>query len=232
MTRTRSDPLLSNTREIMGAAKRLLDLFPDTPSSLREERAMNAREFHSWVKRTNPHAKTSLKEVKKLFAVMSAETIDAEFGHTSSTRKIRIRGTSGKILGPNFIHTQSAIGRKLASDFNVSMNFLYMFFRAFSFRQFFQGLHKDSHDTELLIPPGYRIRGLLAAVYSSRTLDHVFEPVIADMQREWTRAMVDDHPKRAKWIRIRGYCHLLTTVVSFSLSDLFHAFIKVLKLGI
>jgi hypothetical protein len=62
----------------------------------------------------------------------------------------------------------------------------------------------------LSIPPGTRTRGLLSFLFSARTMEHVFDPVLADHQAEWSDAMIAKHAWHARWISVRVYWHLGT----------------------
>jgi len=59
------------------------------------------------------------------------------------------------------------------------------------------------------LPPASRVRGLLRFVFSQRTCDLVFDPVVADVQQEWIEAVAAGRKWHAAWVRVRGYLTLL-----------------------
>jgi hypothetical protein len=66
----------------------------------------------------------------------------------------------------------------------------------------------------LLTPPGMRLRGVLAVVYSTKTCQTVFEPLLADVQAEWLAAHAAGRSGRAEWYRVRGYFYVLQHVLA------------------
>jgi len=40
----------------------------------------------------------------------------------------------------------------------------------------------------------------------------VFDPLFADIQYEWVKAISDERNWKARWIRLRGYWHFLNTL--------------------
>lgn len=79
---------------------------------------------------------------------------------------------------------------------------------------------KESASKRLLAPPGFRLRGVLAFVYSRKTMARVFEPTLADMQTEWQDAMVANRIWKARWVRVRGYASLANAAGAHSLVGL------------
>ncbi|HZS42073.1 MAG TPA: hypothetical protein VFF06_34830 [Polyangia bacterium] len=53
--------------------------------------------------------------------------------------------------------------------------------------------------------PGSRLRVWIHFVYCRRTAEHVFDPVLADMQAEWLEATIQSQKWKAAWVRARGY---------------------------
>jgi hypothetical protein len=52
--------------------------------------------------------------------------------------------------------------------------------------------------------PGWRLHRIGSWVYSHRTFETVFEPVLADMQFEYFAALAEGRKRKATWVRIRG----------------------------
>jgi hypothetical protein len=73
--------------------------------------------------------------------------------------------------------------------------------------------------------PGYRILAAAEFLCSPKTIDQVFEPLIADWQQEYFNALNDNRWLKARWISIRymwkaglafGLCKLFAAVRAFS----------------
>jgi hypothetical protein len=60
----------------------------------------------------------------------------------------------------------------------------------------------------LLLPPGVKLRHRLAFIYSAKTMERIVEPILADIQAEWTDATIANRSLHARWIQVRGYWHL------------------------
>ena len=49
-------------------------------------------------------------------------------------------------------------------------------------------------------------------VYSQKTGEAVFYQIIDDMQREYNDALFNSEERRARWIRVRGTCAIVTAM--------------------
>lgn len=56
--------------------------------------------------------------------------------------------------------------------------------------------------SKLVFPPGTRLRGWLGVLFSKRTCTHVFDPIIADMQLEWTEAHKAGESSKAAMVKV------------------------------
>jgi len=54
-------------------------------------------------------------------------------------------------------------------------------------------------------PPGSRLLSFGDFFYSPKTLERVIQPIIADMQAEYCKALAENRKVKATWIRFRGY---------------------------
>lgn len=61
--------------------------------------------------------------------------------------------------------------------------------------------------------PGMRLRALAAHVCSSRTLERIVDPILADLQHEYSRAVVERRRWKAVWVRIGGYAGFTAAMV-------------------
>lgn len=63
-----------------------------------------------------------------------------------------------------------------------------------------------------LAPPGSRLLGASKFLFSKKTYERVFLPVVADMQKEYLEALSEGDEWRASFIRLRAtvvfLCHL------------------------
>jgi len=67
----------------------------------------------------------------------------------------------------------------------------------------------------VVVPPGLVCRDHLARVFGGRICSTVFEPVIADMQHEWSEAMIHNRTREARSATIRGHLRLLLHVLAY-----------------
>ena len=65
--------------------------------------------------------------------------------------------------------------------------------------------------------PGRALHRLAAGVCSAKMLEHVVEPAIADLQKEY-RSGSARHSFRRAWILLAGYCAILKVIAICGLS--------------
>src|SRR5215467_13136149 len=53
--------------------------------------------------------------------------------------------------------------------------------------------------------PGDRLRALAAHVFDAETMDHLIDPVVADLQLEYAEATRSGRMWRGRWVRLAGY---------------------------
>jgi hypothetical protein len=82
----------------------------------------------------------------------------------------------------------------------------------------------------LVLLPGSLARKVIEFFYSRKTVERVFLPVLADMQTEWVEAEAEKQRWRARWIRLRGYWHLLQHLGLHSIIGTIRTVWTVLKL--
>jgi hypothetical protein len=56
----------------------------------------------------------------------------------------------------------------------------------------------------IVIPPGSKLLTIAEFFYSKKTYTLHFEPIVADMQREYFEALYEKRVWKARWIHIRG----------------------------
>jgi len=61
--------------------------------------------------------------------------------------------------------------------------------------------------------PGWCLHRMARWVFSSRTVAEVLEPVLSDMQVDFTEALAEGRPHKARWVRLRGYLYFWSHVV-------------------
>jgi|1186.fasta_scaffold220626_3 hypothetical protein len=69
---------------------------------------------------------------------------------------------------------------------------------------------KMTHAPRLRRAPGSLLLEVAEFVVSGRTFARVFEPVVADMQREYMEALRDGRMWKARWVRCRGTLTFIT----------------------
>jgi len=70
----------------------------------------------------------------------------------------------------------------------------------------------DNKQGRINLPPGYHLRSFTEWVFSKKTADRVFLPVIADLQHDWMEAIGENCPGKARWVIIKGHWHFLTAL--------------------
>jgi len=53
--------------------------------------------------------------------------------------------------------------------------------------------------------PGYRLRALAEFFFSPKVYQEIFEPTLRDLYDEYCEALNAGRPKKAAWVRVRGY---------------------------
>jgi Lipopolysaccharide export system permease LptF/LptG len=60
--------------------------------------------------------------------------------------------------------------------------------------------------------PGDRLRRLAVRLFTARTMEHVIDPLLADLQTEYQEAVREGFVWKAHWVRLVGYAVFLKTV--------------------
>lgn len=63
---------------------------------------------------------------------------------------------------------------------------------------------KEGYKSKIVSPPGFGLLRFSEAVFSRKTFEEVFQPVISDMQTEYYDALEKGSLRKAKWILVRG----------------------------
>ncbi len=82
----------------------------------------------------------------------------------------------------------------------------------------------------LVSPPGARARGLFAFVFSQKTMQGVFEPLLGDIQAEWLGHVVEGRHWHARMTRLRGYVELGTAIAANGGASFVDLVVKIYKL--
>lgn len=62
--------------------------------------------------------------------------------------------------------------------------------------------------------PGSFISVILKTIYTKKSYERVFQPLISDMQEEYFDALAEKRERHAKWVHVRGYLTLILTVAA------------------
>jgi len=71
----------------------------------------------------------------------------------------------------------------------------------------------DSKQGQIILPPGYHLRSLVDFLFSKKTAEKVFLPVIADLQHEWLEAIAQNRSDEVQRIKIRGYLSFTAALI-------------------
>jgi hypothetical protein len=58
---------------------------------------------------------------------------------------------------------------------------------------------------KIVRPPGMRLNAIAEFLFAKNTYERVFQPTIADLQREYLDALAQDRLWKARWIWLRGH---------------------------
>lgn len=89
---------------------------------------------------------------------------------------------------------------------------------------------RRSRPRDLVLLPCTRIRVGLGLIYSSRSMERIFDPLMADVQRAWFDATVESKHKTAAWLRIRGYGQIAAAVSAHAVALWGRRFLAIWKL--
>ena len=89
---------------------------------------------------------------------------------------------------------------------------------------------KEKNRPTLILPPGTWLRNVLHVIYPPKTVERIFDQIIADMQLEWQEAMVHDQKWLARWVGVRGVLTVLLTAVVHVVATL-GSILKLVRLG-
>jgi hypothetical protein len=101
-------------------------------------------------------------------------------------------GLTIALLGPGFVESSSIIlkiaiiGSLLLSASNVHWAFTY------------------NNGSKIVLPAGSKLHSFAGFVYSKKTLEMVFLPIISDMRQEYFEALSKNQIWKARWVRVRG----------------------------
>ena len=69
----------------------------------------------------------------------------------------------------------------------------------------------ERNESELILPPGARLRNGLHFIYPPKTAERVFDQIIRDMQEEWQEAIINNQQWLARWVHVRGVLTIFLT---------------------
>jgi len=72
--------------------------------------------------------------------------------------------------------------------------------------------NKEKNGPRLILPPGMWLRDMLRVIYPPKTIERVFDQIIADMQLEWQEAMIQEDKLQAGVVRVRGVLTVFLTM--------------------
>jgi len=63
-------------------------------------------------------------------------------------------------------------------------------------------------------PVGSSLRGFAEFVFSTKSYEEIYEPLISDLRFEYCEALAANRRGKARWVRVRGYGSFLETVLA------------------
>lgn len=68
-----------------------------------------------------------------------------------------------------------------------------------------KSLYFKAKSSRIIRPPGSMLDGLADFFCSSKTLSRVVRPTLADLQKDYCKALAENKPWKARWVCVRGY---------------------------
>lgn len=99
-------------------------------------------------------------------------------------------------------------------------------------RRFFREQYYSTNSkkqTRIQAPPGLRLRALAEFLFSRRVFEQVLEPTLRDLFDEYCEALDAERPRKAAWVRIRGYWSFWSAVLTQMPIPALKLIFKVLK---
>jgi hypothetical protein len=91
-------------------------------------------------------------------------------------------------------------------------------------------LRLTAKGTRVLRPPGARLLSLVDFVFSKKTAKLLRQPLL-DLQVEYCEALGAQRPRKASWVRLRGYWSFWETVAMLMPVSLLRLVVQLWKLG-
>lgn len=67
---------------------------------------------------------------------------------------------------------------------------------------------------KILMPPGFRLARLAEFVYSKKTYQEIFEPILSDLRIEYQEALEEKRWHKARWIAFCGRWHFVAAALA------------------
>ncbi|GEP00540.1 hypothetical protein [Methylobacterium haplocladii] len=80
-------------------------------------------------------------------------------------------------------------------------------------------------------PPGSDLKSALSFLYTKKSFERVFEPIIEDMRFEHCEALRSGDVKKARWTHVRGVIGIFATMVIHAASSGGKMAVKLWKMG-
>lgn len=91
-------------------------------------------------------------------------------------------------------------------------------------------LEREVAAGRITLPPGAFLLAVAEFLFSSRSLDDVLRPTIADMRREYNDALVSSRLWKARWVRVRGTWAFLSAAILIVVGSVGSIFVRVWRL--
>ena len=85
--------------------------------------------------------------------------------------------------------------------------------------------------TNIIYPPGSSLIKIISFLFAKKTVDRIFESIIADMNVEYFDALDNGFEWKARWIHFRGVLTVFSKAITLLPMSLLDALIKINKIG-
>ena len=81
---------------------------------------------------------------------------------------------------------------------------------------YYYGLMKgkvEEKTTDIIMPPGTYFSKIIGFIYSKKSKERIFDPIISDMHQEYFEALDQGRKWKMHWIHIRGIMNILIATI-------------------
>lgn len=95
--------------------------------------------------------------------------------------------------------------------------------------ELFEAIRESRANILVISSPGWTLHRWVDFLLSKKSVNQIFEPIIADMQVEYLDALAEGRHAKAKWVLVRGYSSFWYAFVLHTVGSLVRVAVQVWK---